>query len=144
MKNTRIMLILFTFLIITIISCGKKAEDAKDTSAVDTTESVDKSGLETKDSVVISLAGIDGKNALEVLKSSHEVAEVSSAMGTFVKGIDGIENSTNTFWFFSINGEMADRAADRIMTTSQDSVFWYFRQVGSQSGSDEYDSVQYK
>ncbi|KAA3634075.1 MAG: DUF4430 domain-containing protein [Calditrichaeota bacterium] len=143
MKATHLTISLFTVLLL-LIGCGKKAEESKDIAPIDTTEKIDKSNIETKDSVVIAMAGIDGKNALEVLKTSHEVSEVSSAMGTFVKGIDGIENDMTTFWFFSVNGEMADKAADNIITTATDSIYWYFRQVGAQTGSDEYDSVQYK
>ena len=143
MKTTRLMFSIFTIFLL-LIGCGQKTDESKKTAPVDTTKTVDKSGIETKDSLVIGMAGIDGKNVLEVLKTSHEVSEVSSAMGTFVKGIDGVENNMTTFWFFSVNGEMADEAADNIVTTAADSIYWYFRQVGAQTGSDEYDSVQYK
>lgn len=123
------ILILLTGLL--IISCGKK-NDRIENKLVDKV---------TKDSVVIQMAGVDSLNALEVLKLSHDVNEVSSAMGAFVKGIDGVENNMSVFWFFEINGKMANKAADKIMTTPSDTIIWYFRQPGSEKSTEKNDTL---
>ncbi len=118
-----------TALMVLTTGCGKKVEDSTQTKIDIPTE--------MKDSVVIVTVGIDSLNALEVLKAEHEVDEVSSAMGTFVKGIDGVENNRRTFWFFEINGDMASKAADKILTTSSDTIKWYFRQPGTEKPTQE-------
>lgn len=105
-------------------SCSKKTEKS--------TRGVVK---ETSDSLVIVTIGVDSLNALQVLQQEHKPMTVSSAMGTFVRGIDGIENDTKTFWLFEINGEMADKAADNIMTHAGDTIKWYFRKIGAKPDS---------
>ncbi len=125
------LLILFvSVLLLTLVSCGKKVE--KSDQGVTKTPAP----TELKDSVVIVTVGVDSMNVLEILKANHDVQEVSSAMGTFVKGIDGVENNMHTFWFFEVNGEMASKAADLIPTTPSDTIIWYFRQPGSESSTD--------
>ncbi len=109
---------------VAIIGCGKKADE--------TTQTKTETPTEMKDSVTIVTVGVDSMDALQVLKQSHDVNEVSSAMGTFVKGIDGVENDMYTFWFFEVNHEMGNKAADKTMTTESDTIRWYFRQPGAE------------
>ncbi|HDL02055.1 MAG TPA: DUF4430 domain-containing protein [candidate division Zixibacteria bacterium] len=130
-KNLFVTCVFISALFVTFTGCGKKVE--KDTQSSAPTE--------LKDSVVIVTIGVDSLNVLEVLKVSHEVNEVSSAMGTFVKGIDGVENNMSTFWFFEINGEMASKAADKIMTVSTDTIKWYYRQPGTEKPVEDTDTL---
>jgi len=124
-KNYLLLILLFTLLIQT--NCSKK----------DTAEQNSRPPKETRDSLVITLSGIDDLNVLEVLEKKHKTNTVSSAMGTFVKGIDDIENNSNTFWFFSVNGVMAKEAADNIMTQDSDTIVWYFRQIGVETSDED-------
>ena len=134
MKKYIYLLTIFTLLLgLSLTSCGKKEEPTNKLAVKQETPT------EMKDSVVIEMDGVDGLNVLEVLKQEHEVNEVSSAMGTFVKGIDGVENDMHTFWFFEINGEMADLAADQIQTTPYDRIIWYFRQPGAEKPAEAND-----
>lgn len=130
-KNLFVTCVFISALFVTITGCGKKA-DTPDQTQIPT---------ELKDSVVIVTIGVDSLNVLEVLKANHEVNEVSSAMGTFVKGIDGVENNMSTFWFFEINGKMASKAADKIMTVSTDTIKWYYRQPGTKKTAEKNDTL---
>ena len=73
MQNTRYLITLFTVLCFLVAGCGQKAEDTTDAKSVDSTESVNKSGLETKDSVIIAMAGIDGKISYGFLKNKVDI-----------------------------------------------------------------------
>ncbi len=130
-KKLFVICVFLSALFVFFTGCGKKA-DKPDKSQIPT---------ELKDSVVIITVGVDSLNVLEVLKANHEVNEVSSAMGTFVKGIDGVENNMSTFWFFEINGEMASKAADKIMTVSTDTIKWYYRQPGTEPSTEKNDTM---
>lgn len=134
-KNSILICMVIIALFVVFAGCGKKVEK--------TNQSPDQSQhpTEMKDSVTIVTVGVDSLNVLEVLKADHEVNEVSSAMGTFVKGVDGVENNMYTFWFFEINGEMASKAADKIMTSASDTVKWYFRQPGAEKSAEGNDTL---
>lgn len=71
--------------------------------------------------VTISYAGQDGKNALELLESGHQV-DVSDQ--GFVNTIDGIEPGPHQFWAFYVNGTSADVGAKDYQTKSSDTIEW--------------------
>ena len=136
MKKYIYLLTISTLLLgLSLTNCGKK-DKTTDKIAVQ-----QEAPTEMKDSVVIVTYGVDNMTALDVLKQEHEVNEVSSAMGTFVKGIDGVENNMHTFWFFEINGEMAENAADKIETIPEDTIIWYFRQPGAEKPAEANDTM---
>jgi hypothetical protein len=78
----------------------------------------------------VSYQGVDGKNAMELLKASHDVQTQSFGdMGEFVKAIDGIEPDSMHFWSFYINGSQAQVGADTYMTKSTDLIEWKLEEI---------------
>ena len=93
-----------------------------------------------QDSLIIINYGVDSMNVLEILQQNHDVNTVSSGLGTFVKGIDNIENSSEAFWLYSVNDTIADRAADNFVTKSGDVIKWHYRLINQPDSLS--DSVQ--
>ena len=82
-----------------------------------------------QDSLIIINYGVDSMNVLEILQQNHDVNTVSSGLGTFVKGIDNIENSSEAFWLYSVNDTIGDRASDNFITKSGDVIKWHYRLI---------------
>ena len=93
-----------------------------------------------QDSLIIINYGVDSMNVLEILQQNHDVNTVSSGLGTFVKGIDNIENSSEAFWLYSVNDTIADRAADNFITKSGNVIKWHYRLINQPDSLS--DSVQ--
>lgn len=72
----------------------------------------------------IEYNGQDGKNALDLLKSSHNVEAKQYSFGSFVNSIDGIAPDANHFWAFYINDQFSQVAADKYITKSSDKLKW--------------------
>jgi hypothetical protein len=128
MKNFKILTTLIIFCLITINNCSKKEIETNTKDFI------------VQDSLVIIYNGVDSMNVLEILLENHDVNMVSSGLGTFVKGIDNIENSSKAFWLYSVNDTIADRAADNYMTNNNDIVKWHYRLINQPDSMS--DSVQ--
>lgn len=73
----------------------------------------------------ITYQGVEGKNALELLKSNYKVeTEVYSGVGEMVTSIDGKKPSSDQFWGFYVNGQMAQVGADSYVTKASDKIEW--------------------
>jgi hypothetical protein len=70
--------------------------------------------------------GESGKTALELLKKNHTVTEDTSAMGTFVKAIDGKEAHDGQYWAFYLNGTYSVTPAAGYLTKSTDHIEWKY------------------
>lgn len=76
---------------------------------------------------VVGYSGIEGKNALEILKSSHEVVTKTSTYGEYVDSIDGVLGGVEgRYWIVYVDGQMAAVGADKLMTTSNQKIEWKF------------------
>src|SRR5215204_1880063 len=65
----------------------------------------------------ISYKGVEGKNALELLKSKYKVeTKEYSGMGEMVTSINDVKPDSKHFWGFYINGESAQVGADAYQT----------------------------
>ncbi len=109
--------LLATAILLLLVSCGKQQESkepATETPAY-------------TDSLVIELAGFDGKSVLDVTEQNHTVAYTKSAMGAFVKAIDSVENGGGYWWLFVVNDSIAQIACDKYVTADGDKITWYFR-----------------
>lgn len=84
------------------------------------TASIDK--LEQK--CEISYQGVEGKNALELLKSSHEVETQKFSFGEMVQSIDGVKAPATDFWGFYVNGKLSDIGAGDYQTKNGDTLSW--------------------
>ncbi len=72
----------------------------------------------------IEYKGVDGKNALELLKASHNVEAKHYSFGDLVTGIDGVMPDANHFWAMYVNGEFSQVGASQYMTKSSDTIKW--------------------
>lgn len=73
---------------------------------------------------VISYKGVDGKNALDLLKANHRVDAKTYSYGSFVTTIDGIQPDASHFWAFYVNDQFSQVAADKYVTKSTDDLRW--------------------
>ena len=76
----------------------------------------------------ISYEGVEGKNAIELLKENHQVDAQISDLGAFVSSIDGTQNSSDTFWMFYVNGKLSEVSADQYTTKTGDKIEWKYEQ----------------
>ncbi len=65
--------------------------------------------------------GQTGKNALDLLKSTHTV-DVSTA--GFVNAIDGVKPGDHQYWSFYVNGKQAEVGAKDYQTKNTDTIEW--------------------
>lgn len=73
---------------------------------------------------VVTYEGVEGKDALTLLKEKHTVETESSAFGEFVKSIDGVAAGTTHFWAFYVNDNLAEVGAGAYITKSGDQIRW--------------------
>jgi len=81
------------------------------------------------DSLVITIMGQRGKSILEVTESAHNVDYIASSVGAFVKGIDSVESGNGYAWLISVNDTMIKVAADKFITSDNDTVRWHLRKI---------------
>ncbi len=98
-----------------VVSCGSKKEE--------------RSTAQSRDSVTITLTGVDSVSVLDLLKQSHQVLFRQSAMGSFVTSIDSIAGSHGAFWVYSVNDTTPEVACDKMITRSGDKVVWHLRKA---------------
>ena len=73
----------------------------------------------------ITYQGVEGKNALELLKSKYTVeTEVYTGVGEMVTSIDGEKPASNQFWGFYINDKPSQVGADSYVTKESDTLSW--------------------
>lgn len=87
---------------------------------------VEKQAQEVK---TISYLGIEGKNAFELLQKEHRVSFQTSEFGVFVTEIDGVKNTSDTFWMYYVNGKLAPVAADKYVTKKGDKIEWRYEKA---------------
>ncbi|HYE22627.1 MAG TPA: DUF4430 domain-containing protein [Verrucomicrobiae bacterium] len=74
--------------------------------------------------------GQDGKNAMELLKASHQVETKDYAgLGEFVTGIDGVDSDSTTFWSFYVNGTQSTVGASQYVTKNSDVIEWKLEEI---------------
>lgn len=72
----------------------------------------------------ISYQGIAGKNALEILKSNHNVETKKFSFGEMVQSIDGVKAPATHFWAFYVNDKLAEVGASDFQTKTSDQISW--------------------
>jgi hypothetical protein len=80
-----------------------------------------------QDSLTIVLTGEQGKSVADILGARHEVRILASARGMFIKAIDGVENTGEYNWVYTVNGKPATVAADQYITEPGDTIRWHYR-----------------
>ena len=107
-------------LIFTFYGCSGTDENDKNQSATaDNSEPVD--------SLVIVLAGQEGRSVFEITEQEHEIDFIPSIAGNFIQAIDSIEISSKFGWLFSVNDSMGRVASDKHITQDGDVIKWHYR-----------------
>ncbi len=75
----------------------------------------------------ISYQGVDGKNALELLKSNATVETQNyEGIGEMVTSINGMPSNADNYWLYYVNGEPGQVGADAYVTKSSDTITWRY------------------
>ena len=74
----------------------------------------------------IRYEGIDGKNALDLLKENNQVATQDTSLGVFVQEINGMPNSETNYWIYYVNGQMGTVWPDQYQTKNGDTIEWRY------------------
>ena len=81
-------------------------------------------------STEVSYKGVEGKNALELLKQSHKVETKSyEGLGELVTSIDGVSPDSKHFWAFYVNGQQSQVGAGAYTTKDTDTVVWKLEEI---------------
>lgn len=75
-------------------------------------------------STTVSYVGVEGKNALELLKASHKVETKKYDFGELVQSIDGLASDSTKYWILYADGKMSDVGADALKTTTGQQIEW--------------------
>ena len=70
----------------------------------------------------VEYQGLDGKNAMEILKSTHQVEVKSFSFGEMVEAIDGVKPDDKHFWAMYVNGAFSQVGADQYITKNSDHI----------------------
>lgn len=78
----------------------------------------------------IKYQGVEGANALELLKQKQQVTvKTYAGIGDFVDGINGLQNDSGHFWSFYVNGAQATVGAGSYTTKATDIIEWKFEAI---------------
>jgi len=117
-KSSSAILITVIFCLLLVLSCGDKNNQ--------TSKKTDKGNNDT-DSLVIELAGFDGKSVFDLTLEKYHVDFVESSMGIFIKAIDSIPSTRNFGWLFSVNDSFVPTASNDYITNDTDVIKWHYR-----------------
>lgn len=115
MKKRNILLSVALAALLVGAGCNHQAASSANTNA---TNRVVNTNVSTN---VVSYTGQDGKNALELLQSTHQVD--ATAPG-YVNAIDSIKAGDHQFWAFYVNGKQAEVGAKDYQTKTGDAIEW--------------------
>ena len=72
----------------------------------------------------VKYKGIEGQNALELLKKYATVQTKHYSFGDLVTSINGTEGNGPKYWSFYINGKLSDVGAGSYTTRASDMIEW--------------------
>lgn len=96
-----------------------------ETKKVDNTSATTTIQPATKDTSV-TYSGVEGKTALELLRSSATVETSGEGDMAFVTSVNGVkaDSTKNQFWSFNVNGAPASVGAGSYVTKNIDTITW--------------------
>jgi len=75
----------------------------------------------------VSYKGVEGKTALELLKTNATVETQNyEGIGEMVTSINGIASTNDHFWIYYVNGEQGQVGAGTYVTKSTDQISWRY------------------
>jgi len=72
----------------------------------------------------VKYQGVEGKTALELLKTHAKVQTKSSSLGDFVVSINGNDGGGKKYWLYYVNGKEAEVGAGAYETKTGDLIEW--------------------
>lgn len=72
----------------------------------------------------VKYRGVEGNNALELLKKYASVQTKHYSFGDLVTSINGTPGNSPKYWSFYVNGKMSDVGASTYMTHKTDNIEW--------------------
>ena len=102
--------------------CIKQSEDPLSLEKVNFQLLIEANGEETSQRISVP----KGTNALEAMKMLADVNYSTSAFGAFVTSINGIANTSDSYWLFWIEGKFAEKAIDAYSINGDTVVIWRF------------------
>ena len=104
---------------------AKKADNKP--ASQNSTSQTEQTSDNKKSSNSVTYDGVEGKNALELLKAEAEVVTKQSSFGEYVDSINGVVGGTDgKYWAFYINGELSQVGAADYQTKTGDKLEWKF------------------
>ena len=104
---------------------AKKADNKP--ASQNSTSQTEQTSDNKKSSNSVTYDGVEGKNALELLKAEAEVVTKQSSFGEYVDSINGVVGGTDgKYWAFYINGELSQVGAADYQTRTGDKLEWKF------------------
>lgn len=82
-----------------------------------------------KQTTYVKYQGVDGKNALELLKKYTKVETKHYSFGDLVTSVNGTSGNGPKYWSFYINGKLADVGAGSYVTKNADTIEWKLQKL---------------
>ncbi len=79
----------------------------------------------------IQYQGVQGRTALDLLKSKYKVETKTFSAGEYVQAINDQAADSSHYWAFYVNGKQATVGASSYVTTNSDSIEWKLEAVNS-------------
>ncbi len=127
-KQLTIGVLLLALLGLGGFSYFNNSNDQSPVNEVDTqvVEQQERSAIEiVPDGKSVSYDGVEGETALKTMSELTDVSTESSDFGEFVTAINGLAaDSTNEYWAFYVNGELASVGAGSYTSMQGDKIEW--------------------
>lgn len=72
----------------------------------------------------VTYRGVEGKTALELLKTRAKVQTKSSSLGDFVVSIDGNDGGGKKYWLYYVNHKESEVGAGTYLTKNGEIIEW--------------------
>lgn len=114
----RILLIVTLLMTMVLAACQANPVEQAETK-ITVTLQITKDGKTASQEVVAE----QGDSVMDVLEDYHQVEEDNG----MVTAIDGVSQnpSTNTYWMYKINDQMADKGAEELKLAAGDTIEFY-------------------
>jgi hypothetical protein len=121
---------IITYVVIAVVSLGAivggfygyQALTSKRTESV---TSAEKDCNISNNGKTVTLKGEDNATVLSILQKNCSTEMTGQGESAFINSINGLTaNSSNEFWSFKVNGEMATVGAGSYMAKNNDTITW--------------------
>ncbi|AND79007.1 DUF4430 domain-containing protein [Streptococcus pantholopis] len=120
-KISRLIVTVLSFIVLT--ACSTDSAPSSSNSASSDTGTVQLIVQEDSNTIDETVTFEKGDTVMDVLQDNYEVEETDG----FITAIDGItqDEEAGKYWMFTINDELAPKAADQIKVKNGDKIEFY-------------------